>query len=73
MKSGGLWRHEKIHSGEKPFKCQTCEKCFVYASMLRDHIPIHTGVKPYQCVTCPKSYSRRILLMRHAKTHLQKS
>ncbi|NWU26541.1 ZSC20 protein, partial [Dyaphorophyia castanea] len=51
-KSWSLVRHQKIHSGEKPYECLECGKSFSERSSLRHHQRIHTGERPYKCLEC---------------------
>lgn len=40
-----LVRHEKLHTGERPFICDICPRRFYRKSHLQDHIIFHIGVR----------------------------
>ena len=65
----------RIHTGEKPYECSTCDRRFANKQTLQNHQATHSDERKFKCKICPddRSFKTKGQLSQHMKFHYEPS
>lgn len=58
-----------VHSGERPFQCNTCGSRFTQKGTLKRHTSVHSGEKPFECKIHSYKGTQKGSLKIHIRIH----
>ncbi len=55
---------------QRVYRCEYCNKTFLFKSKYHEHLPVHTNARPFRCHLCARTYKYKYDLRVHLRTHM---
>lgn len=60
----------EMNGEQRIYRCDYCQKTFLFKSKYHEHLPVHTNARPFQCHLCSRTYKYKYDLRVHLRTHM---
>jgi len=69
IRSTHLYRHLRIHTGDKPYFCHICRRRFSRCDYMKAHVQSHRNKKVNYCYVCGEAYHDMTRFVYHCRSH----
>ncbi|KAG6444612.1 zinc finger protein 84 [Manduca sexta] len=69
VQRSNMLRHERRHTGERPYACPHCERTFADKGACTSHARTHSKTQSYGCMYCGQTFVQKSKLTYHIRKH----
>ncbi|XP_038220738.1 zinc finger protein Xfin-like [Zerene cesonia] len=69
VQRSNMLRHERRHTGERPYTCPHCERTFADKGACTSHTRTHSKDTSYACLYCGQTFVQKSKLTYHIRRH----
>ncbi|XP_037868343.1 zinc finger protein 569 [Bombyx mori] len=69
VQRSNMLRHERRHTGERPYACPHCDRTFADKGACNAHVRSHSRETMYACMYCGQTFVQKSKLTYHVRKH----
>ncbi|XP_049873612.1 zinc finger protein 470-like [Pectinophora gossypiella] len=69
VQRSNMLRHERRHTGERPYHCTQCDRTFADKGACTSHLRTHSKEASYACLYCGQTFVQKSKLTYHIRKH----